>query len=66
MHQKYVNYGNNNKDFKLIQENIGLDFIIHTLSILIRLTCINHFLTLLMHTYLSQVDSSHLEPKNIY
>ena len=38
------------KRLKLIQENIGLDFIIHTLSILIRLTYQNHFPTLLMHT----------------
>jgi len=38
------------KRFKLIQENIGLDFIVHTLSILIRLTYTNHFIILLMHT----------------
>ena len=38
------------KRLKLIQENIGLDFIILTLSIQIRLKYINHFLTLLMHT----------------
>ena len=36
---------------KLIQENIGLNFIVHTLSIRIRLTYMNNFLTLLMHTF---------------
>ena len=46
------------KRLKLILENIGLDFIIHTLSILIRLTSMNHFPTLLMHT-LSYPKSIH-------
>jgi len=37
------------KQLKLIQENIRLYFIVHTLNILIKLAYINHFLTLLIH-----------------
>ena len=33
-----------------LRKNVGLNFIVHTLSILIRLTYMNHFLPLLMHT----------------
>jgi len=47
------------KRLKLILENIGLDFIVHTFSILIMLTYIIHFQTLLMHAELSQVGFSH-------
>ena len=54
--RKYINNGIKcvgkrklQKRLELIQENIGLNFIVHTLSILIRLTYKNHFPTLLMH-----------------